>query len=133
MTAAVANDFGIASYAMKAGEAITANRALKLDSAEHVVLHSTAITDVIVGYSLNTCAINEMVEVAPPGRIVKVACSAGVTLGAQVMPTASGAGKVMTAAGATAKSCGVALTTSTADGEVIEVLSTLCVNGIANS
>lgn len=133
MTAAVSNDFNISSFAMKAGEAITANRALKLDSAEGVVLHTTAITDVVVGYSLNTCAINEMVEVAPPGRQVKVACSAGVTLGAQVMPTASGAGKVMTAAGSTAKSCGLALTTSTTDGEVIAVLSVLGVNGPANS
>ena len=59
---------------------------------------------------------------------------AGVARGAQLMPTASGAGKGMTAAGATAKSCAIAENTTANDAEVAVVR--LCcpnLNGPANS
>jgi hypothetical protein len=66
---------------------------------------------------------------------VKVVASDVIALGAQVMPTHAGGGKVVTAAGATAKSVGVALTASGADGDIIEVLlhGGPNVNGVANS
>ena len=130
---AVNNSLGIASYAMKAGEAITAGRALKLDSTEGQVLHTTAITDTVVGVALETVASGEMVAIAPPGTFVRMCPSAAVSLGAQVMPTGSGAGKVSTAAGATAKSCGIAFTEAGAADEFFTVLLVCGVNGPANS
>jgi hypothetical protein len=127
------NLLGKAPFAMKAGEAITVGRALKLDSTEGQVLHTTAITDVAIGVALETVASGDMVSIAPPGTIVKMVPGAAVSLGAQVMPEASGAGKVITAAGATAIACGVAMTEAGAEDELFEVLFLSGVKTPANS
>jgi hypothetical protein len=117
---------------MEAETAIEPYRTLKLGTAAGQVAHTGAITDVVVGVSLNTAAAGGRVQIQTDG-IALVTCSTGVAYGAQVMPGASG--KIATAAGATAKSCGMAGgTTTTADGELQKVwLRTLNVNGIANS
>lgn len=120
---------------MEAEAAIEPYRLVKLGAAAGQVVACSAITDVVVGVSLNKAnAAGDRVQVQTSG-IALVTCSAAVAYGAQVMPTASGAGKCMTAAGATAKSCGVAGGTTTAnDGELQKVwLASLNVNGIANS
>ena len=54
--AATSNYLHTAPFTMKAGEAITAGRALKLDSTEGQVVHTTAITDIVIGVALNTVA-----------------------------------------------------------------------------
>lgn len=117
-----------------AGGAITANRLVKADSTAGQVIVTTAITDRILGVALKTVASGEQVEVMlGSGMTAKVTASDAVSLGAEVMPTASGAGKCVTAAGATAVSCGIALSASAADGEVIEVLLRPSVKSPANS
>lgn len=117
---------------LEAESEIQPYRVLKLGTSPGQVAHTGAITDVIVGASLNYAAAGERVQVQTDG-IALVACSAAVAYAAQVMPGANG--KVATAAGATAKSCGMAGgTTTTGDGELQKVwLRTLNVNGIANT
>lgn len=117
---------------MEAEAAIEPYRLVTLGAAAGQVIHTSAITDVVVGVSLNTAAIGGRVQVQTSG-IALVTCSAAVAYKAQVMPGA--AGKCATAAGATAKSCGMAAGTTTAnDGELQKVwLASLNVNGVANT
>ena len=129
---AAPNLLGKNTFSMKAGEDITANRALKL-STEGLVLHTTAITENVIGVAVNTCASGEMVEIQPNGTICKMVPGAAVSIGAQVMPEASGAGKVVTAAGATAKSCGFAKTEAGAEDELFEVFLFPGMNSPANA
>ncbi len=128
------NQQGVNPISFKAGAAIGINRMVKLDSTAGRVVVCSAITDLAIGVALNSAAAaGESVSVQTYGK-AKVVASDAISLGAQLMPTASGAGKVVTAAGATAKSCGVALQASGADGDTIEALLAVpCVNGIANS
>lgn len=117
-----------------AGAAITANRLVKLDTTAGKVIVTTAITDVVVGVALNTAAADGQVEVlVASGYTTKVCTSGAVSLGDQVMPTASGSGKCVTASGATAISCGQAMSASAADGEFIEVQLRPSVKSPANS
>lgn len=109
-------------------------RLVKLGTAPGQVLATSAITDLVVGASINYAAAGGRVQIQTSG-IAEVECSAAVNYLVQVMPTAAGAGKCSLAAGATAKSCGQAGGTSTtADGEVQKVwLHTLNVNGPVNT
>lgn len=103
------------------GAAILINRACKLDSTEGRVVPATAIADVFQGVALTACtAAGQTVSLQKRGK-AKMVASAAIALGAQVMITASGAGKISTAAGATAHSIGQALQAAGADGDVIEV------------
>lgn len=115
-----------------AGAAIEPNRALKL-SAANTVIHTTAITDSVIGFSLNKVASGAYVDVLTlPGAKGKARAGAAISLGAQVMPEGSGDGDVITAAGATAISCGIALQAA-ADGETFEVLFRPGINAPASS
>lgn len=121
----------VATY--KAGAAITANRLVKYDTTEGQVIQTTAITDIAIGVSLQTVASGEQVSIQTAG-VAKLTASAAIALGAQVMPTASGAGKVSTSAGATARSVGIAETLADADLEIIKVrLDVPNLNGAANT
>lgn len=113
---------------------IEAYRLLKMGTNEGEVTPCTAIDDVAIGVSLNKVAAGGLCNYQTKG-IALITCSAGVTRGTQVMPTASGAGKCSTASGATARSAGLALgTTTTADGQQIAVSINLPnLNGPANS
>lgn len=125
---------GISPISFTAGGTIGINRAVKLDSTAGQVVVTSAITDVCVGVAIQSGTSGTLVAVQTSG-VAKMVASDAIALNAQVMPTASGSGKVVTAAGATAKSLGVALQASGADGDVIEVLlhSGPNVNGVANS
>ncbi len=96
-------------WSMKAGAAVTKNHLLKLDSSGDAV-HSTAITDVVIGVALNTAAAGETVAIQSYGP-AKLIASGTVTIGDQLMSVGSGTGECATAAGATAQSIGVALQT----------------------
>lgn len=127
------NYMGTRPFTLKAGAAVTANRAVKLD-ANGDVIHTTAITDKVVGISLQTVASGEDVELLTVNGVkAKATASAAVSIGDDVMPTASGAGKCSTASGPTAKSFGIALSAAAADGEIIEVLTRYGANGVANT
>lgn len=130
---AQSNMQGVSPAGYIAGGTITANRLVKLDSTAGQVVATTAITDVAVGAALTSAVSGGTVAVQSFGK-VKLTASAAITVGAQVMPTATGDGKVVTAAGATARSIGVALEASGADGDIIEVLLVAPIgNGAANS
>jgi predicted RecA/RadA family phage recombinase len=104
----------------KAGAAITAGMVVKLDTTEGQVVKCTAITDKVFGVALNTVASGELVEVQRRG-VAKVICGAAIALGAEVMPDSGVAGSVITAAGATAISCGVAESQSDTLGQLVRV------------
>ena len=119
---------------MEAEAAIVVRRLVKLGTAAGQVIHTAAITDVVVGVSLNSCAAGERVQIQTSG-VAEVECASAVTYLDQVMPVGTGAGKVATAAGATAKSCGQAGGATTANaGETQKLwLSPINVNGPANT
>lgn len=130
MAAQTANYGGIQSFI--AGGTITANRLVKLDSTAGQVIVTTTITEQVVGIALDTVASGELVSVLTmSGAKGKVTASAAISLGAEVMPGASG--KCATAAGATAISCGIAASAAGADGDIIEVIFRPSVKSPANS
>jgi hypothetical protein len=107
-----------------AGGAILPYRCVKLDTVTGQVVATTTVADVIVGtnYLGNTLAAGDQIAVQIGGE-AKMVAGGAIALGAQVVPMAAGAGRVVTAvgAGATAVSCGVALQAAAADGDVIRV------------
>lgn len=119
---------------MEAEAAIVVRRLVKLGTAPGQVIHTAAITDVVVGVSLNSCDAGERVQIQTSG-IAEVEVGESVAYLAQVMPIGTGAGKAATAAGATAKSCGLAAGVDAANsGETQKVwLSPINVNGPANT
>lgn len=130
---ALYNTQNIAPLSFTAGGTIAQYRLVKLDSTEGRVVATSGITDLAVGASMESATTGGLVSVQNAGK-VKLTASAVVTLGDQLMATASGAGKVSTASGATAKSIGVALQAAGGDGDIIEVqLFAPNVNGPANT
>lgn len=119
---------------MEAEAAIVVKRLVKLGTAAGQVIHTAAITDVVVGVSLNDAAAGGRVKIQVSG-VAEVECASAITYLDQVMPVGTGAGKAATAAGATAKSCGQAggITTANAGETQMLWLHSLNVNGPANT
>lgn len=116
-----------------AGGTIAANVLVKLDSTQGQVVVTTAITETPMGASLNSATSGQTIAVQTAGK-AKLTAKAAISLGAQVMPDGGGAGLIATAAGATAKSIGIALEAATAENDVIEVLLLVpAINGPANA
>lgn len=127
------NLLGTSPAGFVAGGTIAKNVLVKLHSVEGQVVVTTAITDSPLGASMNSAVANGTIAVQQFG-VVKLTAKAAISLGAQVMPDGAGAGLIATAAGATAKSIGVALQAALAENDVIEVqLLVPAVNGPANS
>lgn len=127
------NNLGVALLPFKAGGSIGQNRLVKLDSTAGQVVVTSAITDAAVGVATVSASSGDLVSVQCVG-VAKLVASGAVSLGDEVMPTASGSGKVVTSSGATARSIGVALEAAGADGDVIAVLlCTPALKGPANS
>lgn len=127
------NAFNVSFASFIAGGTIVANRAVVLDSTAGQVVAASAIAGLTIGIATTGASSGEVVTVQLFGK-AKVAASAAISLGAEVMTTASGAGKVSTAAGPTAMSIGLALQAAGADGDIIEVLlATPNLKGSANS
>lgn len=122
---------GVSPVSFIAGGTIVANRAVEL-SAANTVTAADAIADVTLGVALVGGSSGDLIPVQQFGK-AKLTASAAVTAGDQVMVTASGAGKVSTLSGATARSIGQALTAAGADGDIIEVQLMLSGNGPAAS
>jgi hypothetical protein len=126
------NFLGVSPQSFLAGAAITANRLVELSAADTVTA-TDAITDLPLGVALVAAtAAGDLVPVQQFG-VAKLTASAAISVGAQVMPTASGAGKVSTSSGATARTVGVALEAAGADGDIIKVQLLLAGNTAANS
>ena len=127
------NLLGTSPAGFVAGGTIANNVLVKLHSVEGQVVVTAAITDSPLGASLNSAVANGTISVQQFGK-VKLTAKAAISLGAQVMPDGGGAGLISTAAGATAKSIGIALQAALAENDVIEVqLLVPAVNGPANS
>lgn len=129
---ATSNLLGTSPQSIVSGAAIGQYRAVKRSAANTGIV-TTAITDVPIGIAMISAAgAGEVVPLQTMG-IAKCVASDAISEGAQVMCTSSGAGKVVTAAGATAYSIGIARTAAGADGDVIEVQLMLAGAGPANS
>lgn len=125
---------GVSPLPFKAGGAILQHRLVAPDTTAGRVVATSAITDLAIGASTVAAAAAEDPVTVQFVGVARLTASAAIALNAQVMPTAAGAGKISTAAGPTAKSCGVALEAALADGDVIAVLlSTPNVNGVVNT
>jgi len=122
---------GVSPVSFIAGGTIVANRLVEL-SAANTVTATNAEGDVALGVALIGGSTGDLIPVQQFGK-AKITASDAISVGAQVEPTASGDGKCVTAAGAAARSIGVALTASGADGDIIEVQLMLSANGPANS
>jgi hypothetical protein len=106
---------------MKAGAAVVKSRALKPGSAVNEVIHAVDITDLVVGVALNSADSGDWVSVQI-GGIAKMEAAEAITVWAEVMvQDAANDGSIAPAAGATARSLGVALVAATADGDIIPV------------
>jgi len=124
------NYAGSVPVSFVAGGAITRNAAVKLSSGAVVV--TTAITDHVLGVAQQDAASGEQVAVlTSPGSVATMVASAAIAVDAMVMPGA--AGKVATAAGVTAITCGQALEAAAADGSLVRVLFRPGVRSPANT
>lgn len=126
------NYIGISPLSREAGGTITRGQSLYLNSSSQVVA-TTAITQVVCGIALQDASSGDQCLFMPAGPVVTAIGGAAITIGAQVMPQATGPGKLVTAAGATAISCGIALSNPGADASFFEVMLIPCVNAPANS
>jgi hypothetical protein len=97
------------------------------------VVRTTAITDMVIGVALNDAVSGDRIDVLTIGPVVKMLAAAAIACNAEVMPHGTTNGRVDDAAGATARSIGVALEAAGADGDMIEVMLTGCPKGPANS
>lgn len=124
------NYAGSVPVSFTAGGTITRNAAVKLSSGSVVV--TTAITDHVIGVAQQDAASGDQVPVlTSPGTVVTMVASAAVAVDAMLMPGASG--KVATAAGATALTCGQALEAASADGSLFRALLRPGVKSAANT
>lgn len=119
------NYAGISPLPFTAGGTIEAYRVVRMNSTTvDSVIASTAIADPSIGCSTAVAATGDNVAIQF-GGIAMLTASAAIAANAEVMVTASGAGKISTAAGATARAIGIALQAALADGDVIPVLLNL--------
>lgn len=96
-----------------AGGTITAGCAVMLHTTEGQVVVTDGNTAIAIGVALNTVSSGEVCKVQTAG-IVPATVSAGIALGAEVMPGADG--KVATASGAV-RVMGIAETLTDTDGQ----------------
>lgn len=118
---AESNFLGVSPQSFVAGGVVPINVLVMLHSVEGQVVVTTGITSLGLGAATISAASGGLVSVQQFGK-AKLTAGAAISLGAQLMPAAAGGGLVETAAGATAKSIGVALQAAGASGDVIEVL-----------
>ena len=118
---AQSNLLGFSAAGFVAGGTIPVNTMVKLDTTAGQVVVTTAITEVPFGAAMTSAVSGGTVKVQTHG-IAKVTASGIIALGAQVVASTDGKVETFTGIGATAYSCGVALTAAAAAGDVIEVM-----------
>jgi len=103
----------------KATATIEANRVVLQSTTEGSVTATSAITDVVAGVSQHKATVGQAISIEKGhGASVRVTAGDTITVGMRLMPKASGDGKVVQAAGATAFDCGFAESAG-ADGDTI--------------
>jgi hypothetical protein len=115
------NFIGLAPLARTAGGTILRGQALTINAAGNVIA-TTAITEAVAGVALEDAVSGTQCLFMPSGPVVTAIGGAAITVGAQVMPQATGPGKFVTAAGTTAVSCGIALSNPGADNGLFELM-----------
>ncbi len=129
--AGVQNPMNIPPIRFKAGGTITKDQVVVLDTTEGQVVAAGAITDLVIGTAAAGASSGDPVDVYVYGVQLCVA-GAAVTLGAQLSATT--AGQVIVASGATCKNFGVALMPAAAQGDHFPVLLACPnVNGIVQT
>lgn len=129
----LSNKLGVSPIGFKAGAAIRINRAVKLGATKNEVIEATAIGDVVIGIAEQAADAGDTVPVQMFGVAKAVVGAGGVALGAQMMPLAAGGGVLVTAAGAAARSCAIALEAGNAGETVAVLLAAPNLNGPANA
>lgn len=129
--AGIQNPMNIPPVRFIAGGTITKNQVLKLHTTEGQVVAGGAITDLTIGTALGSASTGDEVDVQIYG-IALCEAGAAVALGDQLSATT--AGQVITASGATCKNMGVALMPAAAQGDWFSVLLAVPnVNGIVQT
>jgi hypothetical protein len=128
------NFAGNVPVSMPAGGTITRNSLVTLNSSGQVVVTS-AITDPVFGVAIQDASSGDQVPVMTGGGalVTLVASGAIGTIGTMLMPTASGAGKCIAAAGATALTCAQSITTAASSGDLILAIFRPGVKSAANT
>lgn len=113
------NTIGTVPASFYAAGVITRNALVTLNASGQILVTS-AITDKVLGVAQQDAAIGEQCPVMmASGTLVSMKATAAIAAGAELMPAAAGAGGVATVSGATAISCGQAITAAAALGDVI--------------
>lgn len=114
------NLLGVSPYSFKAGGTITKGQPVKLDGTDaREVVACDAIADLTIGIAMVDAVAGDELPVQMHG-IAKCLAGATITINAEQMVEVT-TGRVVDAAGATARSIGVALQAA-ADGDYFEVL-----------
>lgn len=130
---AFANDLNVSMIGFVAGGTITANSMVKLDTTTGQVVAATAITDPVIGVSVDTAtAAGQHVKVQMFG-VAKVRYGATITVGQELMVKAAGTGELDVAAGATAFTCAKALEGGASGDTCAVLLCTPVRKGPANT
>lgn len=128
------NRVGITPMEWEAEGTVFQGCALTLGTAPGQLKATTAITDPVIAVAEHGATDGQRISVTMAVPVAIMKAEDTIAYGAQVMPKATGPGTVATAAGATAKSCGVHLGAAAASGDLIPVAFVgPNVNGPANS
>lgn len=124
---------GVSPASFVAGGTIALGAAVKMDSTANQVVVTSAITDIVIGVALTSAVSGETVPVQTHGIVKVLSDGTPTSVGAEVMPKASGSGKASLSSGATAMSFGITRTVAAADGDFLEVELIRSAHGAANS
>lgn len=128
------NRVGITPMEWEAEGTVFLGCALTLGTAPGQLKATTAITDPVIAVAEQAATDGQRISVTMAVPVAIMKAEGTIAYGAQVMPKATGPGTVDTAAGATAKSCGIHLGATCATGDLIPVAFVgPNVNGPANS
>lgn len=127
------NRIGLTPMEWEAEGAVTKGMALTLGTAPGQLKPTTAITDVVIGVAEHDAATTTRVAITQAVPIAIMEAEGTIAYGAQVMPKATGPGTIVTAAGATALSCGIHLGAECASGDLVPVALVTTVNAPANA
>ncbi len=127
------NRIGLVPMEWEAEGAVSKGFALTLGTAPGQLKATTAITDPVIGVAEHAAADGERLSITQAVPIAVMKTEGVIAYGAQVMPKATGPGTIVTAAGATALSCGIHLGATCASGDLVPVALITNANAPANS
>lgn len=127
------NRIGLTPMEWEAEGAVTKGQALTMGTAPGQLIATTAITQPVIGVAEHDAATGTRITVTMAVPIAIMKAEGTIAYGAQVMPKATGPGTIVTAAGATALSCGIHLGATCATGDLVPVALITNANAPANA